>query len=87
MLLLLAYLPAILPLSSMRKTVSNCVKNAYGESAVVANDPGTGLFVACGEYAGGAELSTAFGRRVGTVVANSFDGDIRRLRGEKDAAP
>ena len=71
----------------MIKTVSNCVKNAYGESAVVAIDPATGVFAAEAEYAGGGALSAAFGRRVGTVVLNSFDGDIRRGRGENDDAP
>lgn len=64
--------PAILPLSSMRKMVSNWVRNAYGESSVNCIGPGTTAELAGGEYAGGAESLRGFGRRVGVPLANGF---------------
>lgn len=41
--------PAMLPESSIRKTVSNCVRKAYLESAVVDMGPGTTAVGAAGE--------------------------------------
>lgn len=70
--------PAILPLSSMRKIVSNSLKNAYGESSQTCIDEAksAGLFGAA-EYGGGAPMfSTGFGLRVGTVVANGLVGSF-----------
>jgi hypothetical protein len=64
--------PAILPLSSIRKIVSNCVRKAYGESSVICIAPGTAAEFVGGEYAGGAGSLRCLGRRVGVVVANGF---------------
>lgn len=40
--------PAIEPLSSIKNTVSNCVRNAYGESDVVSIAPGMTVPFAAG---------------------------------------
>ena len=72
--------PAMLPESSMRKTVSNSVRNAYGESEVVSIAPGMTVPLAGGEYAGGASV-LCWGRRVGVVLANGDGADTGAATG------
>lgn len=62
--------PAILPESSIKKIVSNCVRNAYGESDATAVEPGRTTPLDGGEYAGGA--SAGLGLLVGVGAENGL---------------